>query len=153
MEPPEIWHAQLQSAEFCMTRRAGSYAGARGKGLALLPVYQFAESKPNYLRHKALLRSQQAAAGDPMKKRHAAGAWATAQCFYLEFLQVGSCSGRPGAPCHASESSPGHKSLTRPGAPFHNAWRRTRPGVPGRTVVCVPLHKARRGARHARCHR
>ena len=29
MKPPEICHAQLQS-EFCMTQRAGSYAGACG---------------------------------------------------------------------------------------------------------------------------
>ena len=59
-----------------------------GKALALRLVYQFAESKPSYLRHEALLRSQQAAAGE----RCAAGAWATsqsAQCFvYLGFSQV-----------------------------------------------------------------
>ena len=61
------------------------------KGAGFLLVYQFAESKPNYLRHEAKLRSQQAAAGDPMKERCAAGAWAaaqSAQCFYLEVLQV-----------------------------------------------------------------
>ena len=63
-----------------------------GKELALRLAYQFAESNPNYLRHEALLSSQQAAAGDPMKERCAAGAWATsqsAQCFvYLGFLHV-----------------------------------------------------------------
>ena len=61
----------------------GPEAHTQGNELALRLSYQFAESKPN---------SKQAAAGDPIKERCAAGPWATSQSaqrfVYLWFLQA-----------------------------------------------------------------
>ena len=83
--------SEKEEGRQCVGRAAPRWEHTEVKELALLLVYQFAESGPNYFRHEALLRSQQAAAGDPMRER-CAGAWATAQsaqCFvYLGFLQV-----------------------------------------------------------------